>query len=301
MSEIQSNTVETTTANPTIAAEAADTNTTLGVETSSDSANGNNQEIDLGFKKPTHKAFGNTDQNRQEEALRRAELENLKKPENIALDDLNDVELSEGKGIDYRQVIDKLPDDAKTLLGNLRADYTRKTQELAQQRKELEAQMKALTDGEFFKKVREQAEQPDVELDPYRTETFEARIQQEVARRLQEAFQPLQQQQELQMRQLKLQEFKQAHPDLENMKTDVAELLKSNPSLSLQDAYFITKGKKSNERLSALERENAERKARMREVGLKIGQGADVNPNKPPKGLKGFELYQWFERQKQKK
>jgi hypothetical protein len=39
----------------------------------------------------------------------------------------------------------------------------------------------------------------------------------------------------------------------------------------------------------------------MREVGLKISQGSDVNPNKPPKGLKGFELYQWFERQKQKK
>jgi len=260
-----------------------------------------NENIGNESSKPPKKVFGETAQNRQAEALRKAKLDQAKKPKSISLEDLADEDLPEGKGVDFRQVLEVLPDDAKTLIGNLRADYTRKTQELASQRKELEAQMKALTDGEFFKRVKEQASQPDVELDPYRTETFEARIQQEVARRMQEAFQPLQQQQELQMRQLKLQEFKTNHPDLDDMKHDVADLLKSNPSLSLQDAYFITKGKKSTTRLNALEQENAERKARMREIGLKIGQGKDVNPNNPPKGLKGYDLYQWFERQKQKK
>jgi len=272
-------------------------NTTLNTETLNNETNSDNNIPESKIRK----AFGETAQKRQEEALRKATFEQMKKPENIALEDLQDVELSEGRGVDYRQVIDNLPDDAKTLLGNLRADYTRKTQELASQRKELEAQMKALTEGEFFQRVKERASAPDVELDPYRTETFEARIEQEVARRLQDMFEPVRQQQELQMRQMKLQEFKTNHPDLEDMKHDVADLLKSNPSLSLQDAYFITKGKKSTERLTALEQENAERKARMREVGLKISQGSDVSPNKPPKGMKGFELYEWFERQKQKK
>jgi len=295
MSDELSNTPEGTAQTTT---ESSVSETTLNTESSGEATNENTQGD---ATKPSHKAFGETAQNRQAEALRRAELEQARKPKSIALEDLQDEDLPEGKGVDYKKVLEVLPDDAKTLIGNLRADYTRKTQELAQQRKELEAQMKALTDGEFFKKVREQASQPDVELDPYRTETFEARIQQEVARRMQEAFAPLQQQQELQMRQMKLNEFKTAHPDLDDMKHDVADLLKSNPSLSLQDAYFITKGKKSSERLSALEQENAERKARMREIGLKIGQGKDVNPNKPPKGLKGFELYQWFERQKSKK
>jgi len=278
--------------------ESSVSETTLNTESSGESTNEN---IGNEASKPTKKVFGETAQNRQAEALRRAELERVKTPENISLQDLQDEDLPEGKGVDYKRVLEVLPDDAKTLIGNLRADYTRKTQELAQQRKELDAQMKALTDGEFFKRVREQASQPDVELDPYRTETFEARIQQEVARRMQEAFQPLQQQQELQMRQMKLNEFKSNHPDLDDMKHDVADLLKSNPSLSLQDAYFITKGKKSTNRLTELEQENAERKARMREIGLKIGQGKDVNPNKPPKGLKGYDLYQWFERQKTKK
>lgn len=278
--------------------ESSVSETTLNTESSSGDTNEN---IGNEASKPTKKVFGDTAQNRQSEALRKAKLDQARKPKSISLEDLADEDLPEGKGVDFRQVLEVLPDDAKTLIGNLRADYTRKTQELASQRKELEAQMKALTDGEFFKRVKEQASQPDVELDPYRTETFEARIQQEVARRMQEAFQPLQQQQELQMRQLKLQEFKTNHPDLDDMKHDVADLLKSNPSLSLQDAYFITKGKKSTTRLNALEQENAERKARMREIGLKIGQGKDVNPNNPPKGLKGYDLYQWFERQKQKK
>ena len=297
MSIEQSNTAEATAPVETNVTAA---DTTLNTETSEAPANGETNAVDWETSKP-NKAFGRTNQVRQDEALKKATLETLKKPENIALDDLEDVELQEGKGVDYRKVIDALPDDAKTLLGNLRADYTRKTQELATQRKELEAQMKALTEGEFFQKVRERANTPDVELDPYNTETFNARIEQEVARRLQDMFEPVKQQQELQMRQMKLQEFKNKHPDLETMKVEVAEVLKNNPSLSLQDAYYITKGKQTNEKLALLERENAERKARMREVGLKINTGQQVNPNKPPKGLKGFELYQWFERQKSKK
>ena len=39
------------------------------------------------------------------------------------------------ENVNYKEVVAALPEDAKTLLGNLRADYTRKTQELASQRK----------------------------------------------------------------------------------------------------------------------------------------------------------------------
>tara|TARA_R100000005_G_C4997365_1_gene204096 strand:+ start:2111 stop:3007 length:897 start_codon:yes stop_codon:yes gene_type:complete len=296
MSEI-SNTVETTTAN----AETPVETSTLNTETSSDTTNENIGEVKENAIHKVRKAFGRTNEVRQSEALRQAEFEQMKKPENIALEDLQDIELSEGKGVNYKQVVEALPDDAKTLLGNLRADYTRKTQELAQQRKELEAQMKALTEGEFFQKVKERAGQEDVALDPYDTKSFESRIEQEVARRLQDMFEPVRQQQELQMRQMKLQEFKTAHPDLEDMKTEVADLLKSNTNLTLQDAYYIAKGKKTSSELAQLRDEVAERKAKMREVGLKIGQGTSANPNRPPSGLKGFELYQWFERQKAKK
>jgi hypothetical protein len=292
-----SNKVETTTAN----AETPVETSTLNTETSSDTTNENIGEVKENAIHKVRKAFGRTNEVRQSEALRQAEFEQMKKPDNIALEDLQDIELSEGKGVNYKQVVEALPDDAKTLLGNLRADYTRKTQELASQRKELEAQMKALTEGEFFQKVRERAGQEDVALDPYDTKSFESRIEQEVARRLQDMFEPVRQQQELQMRQMKLQEFKTAHPDLEDMKTEVADLLQRNTNLTLQDAYYIAKGKKNTSELAQLRDEVAERKAKMREVGLKIGQGTSANPSRPPSGLKGFELYQWFERQKAKK
>ena len=207
MSEELSNTAQATA---TEAAETTAEQTTLATETTETTGGENTKDI---VKKATRDVFGNTNQKRQDAALARAELETLKKPENISLDDMQDVDLPEGKGIDFRQVIDKLPDDAKTLIGNLRADYTRKTQELANQRKQLESEMKALTESEFFSKVKERAEAPDVELDPYNTDSFNQRIEQEVARRLQEMYEPVRQQQELQMRQLKLQEFKTATPD----------------------------------------------------------------------------------------
>lgn len=297
MSLEQSTTPETGTAPVETTAE----QTTLATEAPVEATNDNIGAEEQSPISKVRKAFGRTNQVRQEEALRKAEFEQMKKPENISLEDMNEVDLPEGKGINYKEVVQALPEDAKTLIGNLRADYTRKTQELATQRKELEAQMKALTDGEFFKRVQERAQTPDVELDPYNTETFNARIEQEVARRLQDMFEPVRAQQELQMRQLKLQEFKSNHPDLENMKTEVADLLKSNANLTLQDAYYIAKGKKSTSELAALQDENARRKAKMRENGLKISNGTSTSPNRPPKGLKGFELYQWFERQKQKK
>ena len=69
----------------------------------------------------------------------------------VSIDNLTDNEaLDEGghKGIDYNRVIGALPDDAKNLLSNIRADYTRKTQDLVNQRKELEALQASLITGE---------------------------------------------------------------------------------------------------------------------------------------------------------
>ena len=289
MSE-QSNMAEATA---TPAAETAAQQTTLNTESTSTETGNNTQALVDNARK---KVFGRTNQVRQEEALRAAEFAQMKKPENIALEDMNDFDLPEGKGVDYKSVVEALPDDAKTLIGNLRADYTRKTQELAQQRKQLEAEMSALTNSEFYKRNAELAASEDVQLDPYDTESFEAKIQQEVARRLQDMFEPVKQQQEMEMKKMKLEQFKAEHPDLQELKGDVAKLLQGNHALSLQEAYFIAKGQRDSTRLRELEEENRARRAQMQEFGLKIGTPRDARPNRPPKGLKGFELYQWFER-----
>jgi len=239
----------------------------------------------------------NKRQNSIDDAMRQAEFNNLKKPSTISLDDMSSLELpDESKGVDYKRVVETLPDDAKQLLGNLRADYTRKTQALAQQQKELEARMKALTESDFFKKTQEIANSQQVELDPYDIQSFETRIQQEVAKRMNEMFQPIQEQQQIQMKQLKFQEFKQAHPDMDSLKVEIANELTANHALSLQDAYFIAKGKVSAKRLAEIENERAYEKENARNIGLKIGTPRDSAPGRPPAGLSGYELYTWFER-----
>jgi hypothetical protein len=209
--------------------------------------------------------------------------------------------LDEGghKGIDYNRVISSLPEDAKNLLSNLRADYTRKTQELAEQRKSLEAMRNSLSNQEFNTKIDSVANAETVKLDPYDDNSFNARIEQEVARRLQEMMKPIRMEQELTNKRAQLDKFKSENPDLMDYREDIASLLKSNQALSLQDAYHIVKGRKTQDRLKELEAENMQRKEKMREAGLKISTGTRGS-DKPPKGLKGYEVYKWLEARKTK-
>lgn len=209
--------------------------------------------------------------------------------------------LDEGghKGIDYNRVISSLPEDAKNLLSNLRADYTRKTQELAEQRKSLEAMRNSLSNQEFNTKIDSVANADTVKLDPYDDESFNRRIEQEVARRLQEMMKPIRMEQELTNKRAQLDKFKSENPDLMDYREDIASLLKSNQALSLQDAYHIVKGRKTQDRLKELEAENMQRKEKMREAGLKISTGTRGS-DKPPKGLKGYEVYKWLEARKTK-
>ena len=214
-----------------------------------------------------------------------------------AKEEVADIDLPTGKGVNFKTVVEALPEDAKTLIGNLRADYTRKTQELANQRKELEARMAALTESGVYDQVKELANREPVELDPYDTKSFEDRIEQEVSKRMEQLLKPIAEQQELQARQYKLQEFKTKHPDLEDMKVEVAEELQRNHHLALEDAYYIVKGRKNAQELQALRDENAHRKEQMRNAGLKIGTPRDFNPNRPPPNLKkGHEIYDWLKR-----
>jgi|TARA_R100001086_G_scaffold236853_1_gene160587 hypothetical protein len=231
------------------------------------------------------------------DALRQAKAEPI--PEEMSLETLTEVEgLDEGghKGINYNKVISDLPDDARALLSNIRADYTRKTQELAEQRRQLEHLQNSLLKGaEQLPEVGEK-----VELDPYDTQSFEQRIQQEVAQRLQEMMQPMREEQHRLTKRAQLDKFKAENPDLMDYKTEIAEMLKSNENISLEDAYHIVKGRALNDQNKKLKAELDSRTSRMREVGLKLSQGTSVRDiGKVPKHLKkGHEIYAWLKAQK---
>jgi len=95
---------------------------------------------------------------------------------------------------------------------------------------------------------------------------------------------PIRQEQELNTKRQALESFKSQNPDLMDYRDDIVPLLQSNEALTLQDAYFIVKGKAQNEKLRILEQENTARKEKMREAGLKINAGTKGS-DRPPKGL----------------
>ena len=284
--------------NTAVVGEVAEPTTTA--ETEATQAEPTLTDIDAAVdegKKFTKDNKGQNKGQRQVDALNQAKLQQMKIQQQASLEEVADIDLPTGKGVNFKTVVEALPEDAKTLIGNLRADYTRKTQELANQRKELEARMAALTESGVYDQVKELANRDPVELDPYDTKSFEDRIEREVSKRMEQLLKPIAEQQELQARQYKLQEFKTKHPDLEDMKVEVAEELQRNHHLALEDAYYIVKGRKNAQELQALRDENAHRKEQMRNAGLKIGTPRDFNPNRPPPNLKkGHEIYDWLKR-----
>jgi Skp family chaperone for outer membrane proteins len=148
----------------------------------------------------------------------------------------------EHKGIDYNRVLQELPEDAQKLLANMRSSFTKKTQELAEQRKALQSQMEALSKSGFTEKLNEVADR-QTELDPYDPKSFENKIQEEVARRMREMVQPLEEQYQLDQMRMKYERFKSENPDLlqPEIKTGVKKLLDENPALDLPTAYKLVK------------------------------------------------------------
>ena len=249
-----------------------------------------------------HKSYQGRD--RVGEALDQAKNGPIKTPETMSVETLSEVDgLDEGghKGIDYNRVINNLPDEAQKLLSNLRADYTRKTQELASQRKELESMRDSLIRGSESEQIQQLAQEEYTELDPYDTQSFEKRIQQEVAKRLQELMQPMREEQAVARKRAQLQQFKNEHPDLMDYRDSITTLLKENQTMSLENAYYIAKGKAAGEENRKLKEELKSRTDRMREVGLKLSSGGvrEAKGTNIPKHLtKAHEIYAYLKAQK---
>ena len=235
------------------------------------------------------------------EALAKAKAEPAPEtPEQMTIEQLAEIAMTDKgghKGIDYSAVVKSLPEDAQKLMANLRADYTRKTQELASQRKEVATLQASLMNSEFNENIQRLANEETTELDPYDNSSFEKRIQQEVAKRMNEMMTPIRHEQEQSKKQAALNNFKTSNPDLMDYKDEIVPLLQSNDALTLQDAYYIAKGKAQSDTLRVLTEENTARKEKMREAGLKINAGTKGS-SKPPKGLKGYEVYQWLKSRK---
>ena len=201
-------------------------------------------------------------------------------------------------GIDYAEVMSNLPEDAKKLMANMRADYTKKTMELAKERKMLQVSRESLAQNEEWNRQIKEAAEQEIDFNPYDEASFEKRVQKEVAQKLQEMMRPVQQQHEIETRKLQLEQFKQNHPDLMDHKHEVAKMLMADESLSLEKAYWIVKGKALSEQQQTQAAELAKYRKAAKDAGLRVGGASRARGGGIPDAVKSqgaWAIYKYLE------
>jgi len=230
--------------------------------------------------------------------------------ENFSLDDLLGADFSNDDIMNtthrdlpnYQEVLKHLPENGRKLISNLRAMTTRKTQEVAeikkqleQEREQLRLEQQALYNGKFAEDVKELAKDPEVPHDVFTDDGINSKIKQEAAKMFQQMMQPVQEDMYLKQRQMSLDNFKRDNPDLTTptVRVEVAKLLRDRPELKLEDAYYITKAKMDRETLTKLQGEQIVKKERANEAWNKTSNGTAGKVNGNPQFRDAWEAYNW--------
>ena len=113
-----------------------------------------------------------------------------------------------------------IPEDVRKHVANIRSSYTRKTQEIAEMRKALEAERMELQrqqdnalNNPFLKRAEEELANEE-EYDIYTTEGMQAEIKRQAAKMLQEMMKPAQEEMQMKQRRMQLEQFKTDNPEL---------------------------------------------------------------------------------------
>jgi len=199
-----------------------------------------------------------------------------------------------------------VPEDVRKHLANYRADYTRKTQDLARQRDTLQGQLEAeraalqaeretLYNGEAAKRARELA-QDTTAYDMFDPEQVKKELERQAAIQFNSMIAPVQEQLAQERARLEADRFVREHPDLQEpeMKAEVARLLMAREDMTLEDAYHIARGKLVDVRATKLAEEQTKLKAEQEAVKAKqratFGKTSAGTPgaNRPASG-RGFD------------
>lgn len=194
-----------------------------------------------------------------------------------------------------------IPEDVRKHVANIRSSYTRKTQELSEMRKALDAERAELMrqqDGALNNPFLKQAEQElanEEEYDVYTPEGMQAEIKRQAAKMLQEMMKPAQEEIQMKQRRMQLEQFKTDNPDLMNdeYRLPVAQMLQSRPELTLEDAFYIVKAKVDSTKLKAEREQVAKQKSSRRETLRKTSGGKSVTPKGTPKFRDAWQAYQY--------
>lgn len=193
-----------------------------------------------------------------------------------------------------------VPEDVRKHIANLRADYSRKTQSLANERKEIERLRQELTntksgviDGPLAQMVKDV--DTAAEYDLFDPEGMKNEIKRQATLMLQEMLKPAQEQVQAEQRKLALERFKAENPELTNpeYRSSIIELLQARPELKLEDAFYIVKAKIDSTKLAEERKRMAEAKTTRAQTLQKSGGGSTVTPKGTPNFKSAWEAYQY--------
>lgn len=206
------------------------------------------------------------------------------------------------EGESWQSVLESAPDDVQRAMASLRADYTRKTQELAQQRKELARQQKALTESEAYQKITELANSDNVEFDPFDPQSFNAYVNKVVAERLSSILEPMRQEQMQFQAQSKLEAFMTEHPELktdQEFRKEVHQTLQDNEHLDLEAAYWMVHGRRAKAAQAVQTQREQRTKKAARAAGLAVGSGRKSGVTMPrDTKMNAWDIYNHILQQK---
>jgi hypothetical protein len=178
----------------------------------------------------------------------------------------------ERRSLSWADALKQVPPDIRQLMQSMQGDYTKKTQQLASERKNFLAEREALLKGQ--ESLKTPAELP--EFDPFNESTINARIEAEVNKRLNAVLEPMKREYEQVRAEESYTTFLSEHTDLKTdvgLRSEVQHLLEANAGLDLETAYWAAKGKQARQAAAkATEtdkaRRSAEREAAQRGTGL---------------------------------
>jgi hypothetical protein len=162
------------------------------------------------------------------------------------------------EGESWDDIYSKQTPEAQRAMAEMRKAFTRKTQELAAERRKIEAQNRALMDSGIVDQLAVEAGKVPDDFDPFNPEHLQQVIESKVASRLKQVLEPLHKQHQQHESRARYENFKAEHPDLVSdgaIKQGVYAALQKDPSLKLEAAYWMVKGKA----LAQQQRESADR------------------------------------------
>lgn len=204
-----------------------------------------------------------------------------------------------------------IPEDVRKHVANIRSSYTKKTQELAEMRRELAAEREALhqqrqraVNNPYLQEAQAELErQGDQPNDLYTEAGLQAEIKRQASLMLQEMMKPAQEQIQVEQRRMQLQQFKADNPELmdNEYRLPVAQMLQERPELKLEDAFYIVKAKVEAAKAKEEREELAKQKSVRRKALKKTSTGKAVSPSGVPRFKNAWEAYNYHKSQLSKK